>query len=337
MRTFVVAEVGPNHNGSADRALGMIDALSKAGADAVKFQLARPEMVYSADAFKADYQAVNDGAGPVIEMSRRNQLSRDDHKRLYDACRRAGVAYMCTAFDLDSLEFLDRTFDLPYFKVPSGEILSVDMLEYMAGRGRPILLSTGMATLDDIGRALGVLESQGSKDITILHCVSCYPAAYGLINLNVMKSLASRFGRPIGYSDHTQGPECCLAAVAMGACVVEKHVTPDRDLPGPDHKASATVDEFAALVASIRRIEESMGDGDKKFSEEESAVRRMARKSVVTVRAIEKGEVIARRDVCFKRPGIGIAPIDIDTVVGRTVRRPIDADRVIRREDLESA
>jgi len=333
-RVLLVAEVGPNHNGDVEMALEIIRRLDGSGVDAIKFQLATPEAVYSRDAYKADYQKRNDGSGSVIEMSRRVQLSRDEHIVLYEACRAIGARYACTAFDLASLQFLDRTFDLPFFKVASGELLSIDMLEYMAARDRPILLSTGMATYDEIGSALGVLDHGGATDVTLLHCVSAYPARGEDINLRVIPELARRFGRPVGYSDHSLGAECCLGAVALGAVAIEKHVTLDKDLPGPDHKASTTVTEFAELAASIRRLDAALGTTEKVFSETEDAIRRMARKSIVARRDIAPGETITAGDITFKRPGTGVAPVDRDRVVGRRAIRAIDADRVVRLEDL---
>lgn len=334
MSTFVIAEIGPNHNGSLDRAIEMIRLLAGSGADAIKFQLAQPEAVYSADAFKAAYQAKNDGEGSVIEMSRRLQLPREAHVVLYQECRRIGIPYMCTAFDLGSLRFLDETFDLPGFKVGSGEMLTLDMLRYMATRRRRVYLSTGMATLDEIDAALNVLTAQGLDDVTLMHCVSNYPAPHADINLRVMNSLAARFDRPVGFSDHSIGPECCLAAVAMGATVVEKHITLDKNLPGPDHKASATIEEFTAMVAAIRKIEAALGRAEKVFSQTENDIRRMARKSLVTVRDLPEGHILTEADLCFKRPGTGLSPMELPHVTGRRLARPVQADRVIRVEDL---
>ncbi len=333
-RTYVIAEVGPNHNGSPETADEMVGRHAETGTDAVKFQLALPEKVYSKDAFKADYQTENDGEGAPIEMSRRIQLPADDHRVLERACRGAGVDYLCAAFDMESLRFLDETNDMPFFKFASGEILSVDMLDYMAGRDRKILLSTGMATFDEIGESLAVLERHGSKDITLLHCVSNYPAPHADINLNVIPELKQRYGRPVGYSDHSIGPECCLGAVALGATVIEKHVTLDKNLPGPDHKASATIAEFTGLVAAIRRLEAALGGADKVFSEAEQGIRRMSRKSIVAARDIAAGQVIGRDDICFKRPGTGFSPLEQEGIVGRAAVRDIRADRVIVADDL---
>ncbi len=334
MTTTIVAEIGPNHDGSIDVALEMIRRLASTGIDVVKFQLAVPENVYSQDAFKADYQRDRDGTGSPLEMSRRLQLSRTDHRRLYAECARLGVRYACTAFDLESLRFLDDNFDLPFFKIASGELPSLDMLEYIAGRSRAVVLSTGMATLDEIAASLAILERNGPKDVTLLHCVSQYPAPHGDIHLRVMVTLAQRFGRPVGFSDHTLGPECCLAAVALGAVVVEKHVTLDRGRPGPDHAASATIEEMAALVTAIRRIESALGKPDKVFAPAEAGIRRMARKSIVATRDIAHGEVIAGGDIAFKRPGTGLSPMDRDRVIGRRTARPLAIDRIIEPEDL---
>ena len=335
MSVYIIAEVGPNHNGSLETALEMIQRLSETGCNAIKFQLAVPENVYSRDAFKADYQIERDGPSSVLEMSRRIQLSFDDHLKLHDACRSAGVHYLCTAFELSSLKFLNESFDLPYFKIPSGEILTLDMLDYVAEQNRPILLSTGMATFDEIEFALNRLDPNQESEITVLHCVSMYPAPIEYINLNVIHALRERFGRMVGYSDHSIGPECCLGAVAMGASVVEKHVTLDKTMPGPDHAASATIDEFRTLVGFIRRLDSALGDTEKIFSPEESETRRAARKSIVTVRDINAGETISARDIVYKRPGTGTPPSQTSSIIGKKTKRFIEQDRLIRERDVE--
>lgn len=335
MSTFVIAEIGPNHNGSLDIALEMVDRLALSGADAIKFQLAQPEAVYSADAFKADYQKQNDGACSVIEMSRRIQLPRDAHRQLKCACEKIGIPYLCTAFDLGSLEFLDQVLNVPRFKVGSGELLTVDMLEYMAHRRKPLILSTGMANHDEIASALAVLTREGLEDITLLHCVSNYPSPHADLNLLAMPELARRFRYKVGFSDHSLGDEACLAAVALGAQVIEKHVTLDKDMPGPDHKASATIEEFCRMVTSIRRVEAALGSAQKTFSAAEEGVRRMARKSIVAARDIPAGTRINKSDLVFKRPGTGLSPLLRDRVIGTTARRDLAADRVIHPGDLE--
>ncbi|MFD2235485.1 N-acetylneuraminate synthase family protein [Phaeospirillum tilakii] len=334
MAVHVVAEVGPNHNGSLETAFEMIRRLAATGVDSVKFQLGAPERVYSRDAFKADYQKRNDGERSAIEMSKAVQFPREAHLALAAACAEAGVAYACTAFDVESLRFLDEAIDLPYFKVASGELLTLDMLEFIAERRRPVQLSTGMSTFEEIDQALGVLTAKGLRDITILHCVSNYPAPYADINLRLLPELARRFGLPVGYSDHSLGVECCLAAVALGACVLEKHVTPDPTLPGPDHKASATIEEMGALVSSVRKVEQALGGAGKVFSAAEEGVRRMARKSIVTAIDLPAGHVLTSTDITFKRPGTGVSPMERDRVIGRRLARPLEADRVITPDDL---
>lgn len=335
-RVFIIAEVGPNHNGSWESALAYIEALTQFDIDAVKFQLAHPELVYSADAFKADYQIRNDGEGSAIEMSRRLQLKPEDHRALYEACRRAGVHYMCTAFDLESLKFLDQNMEMPYFKIASGEILSIDMLEYMAEREHPILLSTGMADYAEIGAAVGILCRKEPKDITLLHCVSNYPAPLEDINLLSLSSLRSRFGLPIGYSDHSLGLECCLGAVALGAMVIEKHVTFDKSLAGPDHRASATIEEFGRLVTSIRHLETALGSAEKVISKAEFEIRKMARKSIVAKKDLTVGTRIQPGDITFKRPGTGFSPLLRDRLIGRRVKKHLAADRVIQAENIDA-
>ena len=264
-------------------------------------------------------------------MARRHQLTRDQHTTVAKACRAAGVGYLCTAFDLESLHFLDREIGLEKFKIPSGEIHTIDMLEYIAGRDLPILLSTGMAGFADIERSLAYL----CGDITILHCVSNYPASAADMHLNLIPEIARRFGRPVGFSDHSQGNDCAIAAVAFGASVVEKHVTLDRTMPGPDHQASATIEEFAQLVKSIRTIETALGGVEQVLSDGEKNVRDVARKSIVAARDLRAGETLQRGDLCFKRPGTGISPLETASVVGRTLARRVECDRLIWPDDLE--
>jgi N,N'-diacetyllegionaminate synthase len=326
---YVIAEIGPNHNGDLALARDMVRRLSDTGVDAVKFQLSIPGNVYSADAYKADYQKTNDGEGSPLDMARRIQLPARDHLILAEDCRTVGLDYMCTAFDIDSLRFLDDNIEMPYFKIASGEIFSADTLDFMARRDRPILLSTGMASFKDIKAALTLLEVEGPKDITILHCVSNYPAPIDSMNLRVTESLREWFGRPVGFSDHSLGNECCLAAAAMGATVLEKHVTADKSMAGPDHKASATIDEMAELVRSVRLIESALGDGIKAFTEAELGIQRMARKSIVAAVDLPEGHLIVASDIRFKRPGTGVSPLDAHLVIGKRLQRAVTADRVI--------
>jgi N,N'-diacetyllegionaminate synthase len=333
--TYIIAEIGPNHNGDINLALKMVDQLAQIGIDAIKFQLAIPENLYSKDAFKAEYQKRNDLSDDLMEAARKRQLSREDHRTLRDMCESKGIQYLCTAFDTDSLRFLDLELNVPIFKIPSGEIASVDILGYIATRPKPIIMSTGMATYTEIHEALQILDPERVKAITILHCVSQYPALAAKVNLRNMVEIRRRFSYPIGYSDHTEGNEAAIAAVALGASVIEKHVTLDRNLPGPDHRASATIDQFRSLVESIRIVEKTLGHTDRIVTEEDEIMAKVARKSIVSRRNLNPGELISEDDVCFKRPGTGFRPTELDSILGRRVSQPIGADRVIHPEELE--
>lgn len=334
MKTYIIAEVGPNHNGSVKLAQEMIEKLARAGTNAVKFQICIPEEVYSLDAFKARYQKENEKSATPLEMSKSYQLSFEDHKILYQVCRENNVDYLCSAFDMKSLVFIDENFDMPFFKIPSGEIFTLDMMEYIAKRNRSVILSTGMATYPEIGVVIDLLNKGHKKRIILLHCVSNYPTPHKDVNLNVMAQLKDRFGYEVGFSDHTIGNECAIAAVSLGAVVVEKHVTLDRNMPGPDHKASATVDEFAELVKAIRNIEKALGGNKKIFSESELEIKNVARKSMVSKRDLLPGETIAKSDICYKRPGIGLSPLEETSLIGKKVKRKIPKNRVIRKEDI---
>lgn len=333
-QVYIIAEVGPNHNGSLDRALEMVEKIAATGVNCVKFQMTDPYMLYSDDSFKANYQNANDKSKGAREMSLSYQLKREDHIKLYEKCQELGVDYGCTAFDMESLLFLDEHFDMPYYKIASGEIFSMDMIDYMSTKKKPIILSTGMATYDEIRLSVDLLNRNFKKDITILHCISNYPARYEEVNLNNMLEIKKLFGYEVGFSDHTIGNECAIAAVAMGASMVEKHVTLDKTLPGPDHKASIDIDELASLVSSIRHIEQAMGVSERVFSNAQREISRVARKSIVSKHAIKKGDVIKTDDICFKRPGTGFLPIETEKVVGKTALCDIEADRVIRAEQI---
>lgn len=333
-KTYIIAEVGPNHNGSLSRAKKMVNKLSKIGVDAVKFQLNIPEELHSSDSFKVIYQKENDSSKSPFAMSKKYQLSFEEHKKLYECCINNGVDYLCSAFDLESLEFIDKNFNLPYFKIPSGEIFSLDIIDYISRRHKPIILSTGMATYSEIEIAINLLNRNFKKNITILHCVTDYPAPIDNINLNVMLELKRRFNCKVGFSDHTRGNECAIAAVSHGANIIEKHVTIDRSLPGPDHKASATIDQFSELVNNIRNINKAMGTSKKIFSDSEIENRRSVRKSIIAKKDIKKGSVISENDICFKRPGTGFLPIEIDFVIGKKSKVNIKKNKVIMKGDL---
>ena len=243
----------------------MIDKLAEIGVDAVKFQLTIPESLFSLDSFKPKYQRNNVKHLSPIEMSRKNQLSTENHIALYESCKNHTIDYLCSAFDLECLRFINTQFNLPYFKIASGEILSLDILEYISQIKKPIILSTGMATYEEIKTSIAILNRKFRKEITILHCISNYPTPYKDVNLNVIRELKDRFGYPVGFSDHTIGIECAVASVSMGASIIEKHVTLDKGQSGPDHKSSVTIEEFEQLVLAVRHIEMALGKSDKEF------------------------------------------------------------------------
>ena len=335
MNTYIIAEVGPNHNGSVDIAIEYIEALAKIGVNAVKFQLVRPKNLYSEDAQFSAYQKKNVNFSSPIKMGEKYQLSFEDHKILFDECNKNNVQYLCSAFDLESIVFLNTNFNLPYFKIGSGEIFSLDIINYISEQKTPIILLTGYASFDEIEISIDLFNQNFKKDITILHCISRYPTPVESVNLKVMLELKNRFMYPVGFSDHTINNDCAIAAVAMGASIIEKHVTFDKDQEGPDHRASITIAEFENLVKSIRNVEMALGHSTKKVSEEEYEVAKFARKSIVSNKKIFAGEVISKDMISYKRPGFGFLPTQLDKVVGKVARRAIKENRVINKEDLE--
>lgn len=334
-KVYLIGEVGPNHNGSVETALTMIDKMADAGVDCVKFQMTDPYLLYSDDSFKASYQKKNDKAKGAREMSLSYQLKRESHILLYEQCKKRGVDYLCSAFDLESLIYLDEHFDMPYYKIASGEIFSLDMIDYISMQNKPIILSTGMATYDEVDKALKLLNRHSKKDITVLHCISNYPAKYEEVNLRNMTTIKNKFGCKVGFSDHTVGNECAIAAAAMGATIIEKHVTLDKMANGPDHKASINISELISLVNAIRHIEVALGSYERQFSESQREISRVARKSLITTHAMKAGDTITKDDFCFKRPGTGFLPIEQDLVIGHHLLVDIDANRVIRRDFID--
>ncbi len=327
----VVAEAGVNHNGSLDRALAMVDAAAEAGADMVKFQAFRAAELASADAETASYQAENSGQRAQLAMLRELELDMDAFEALAARCRERGIAFLCTAFDADLLDAL-VALGMTTIKVPSGELTNAPLLERVAGFGLPVLLSTGMATLDEVEEAVGTLRRGGADEITVLHCTSLYPAPMASVNLRAMTAMAERLGLPVGYSDHTPGDAVAIAATALGARVIEKHFTLDRALPGPDHKASLEPAELAAMIRRVRDVTEALGDGVKRPAEGEADTARVVRRSWHAARDLAKGATIGVGDATLKRPASGLAPAR--SPVGRKLAHPVKADAPIRAEDL---
>lgn len=322
-RIIVIAEAGVNHNGSLSLAKQLIDAAAAAEVDYVKFQTFKTENLVTLNAEKAEYQQRNTGeTESQFSMLKKLELSKKDHDELIDYCRIRNVKFFSTAFDLESLDYL-HSLNLGLWKIPSGELTNYPYLKKIAGFGEPVILSTGMSELEEVREALQVLLSNGLKreHITLLHCTTEYPTPWTDVNLRAMQTLQDTFGVNVGYSDHTEGIEVPIAAAALGAKVIEKHFTVDRNLPGPDHKASLEPAELKAMVTAVRHIEESLGDGRKIIAESERKNRDIARKSIIAARDIAQGEVLRETDLIVMRPGTGISPMRWNEVIGRIAIR----------------
>ena len=355
-RMLVIAEAGVNHNGSLDLARQLIDAAATAGADAVKFQTFRSSAVISRFAVKAQYQITNTGVEESqLDMVRKLEFGAAEHAALIEHCRSRGILFLSTPFDLDSVALLTREFDLPRLKIPSGEITNLPLLLAVGRAGKPIIMSTGMAALEEIESALSALAFaliSGPNErptaqklaaayrnararellrlrVVLLHCTTEYPAPFEDVNLRAMDTMAEAFGLPVGYSDHTPGVTIPVAAVARGAVVIEKHVTLDRTLPGPDHVASIEPQELTSMVRMIRDVEASLGDGLKRAMPSEIKNIAIARKSLVAARAIARGELYSEANLTTKRPGSGVSAMYYFDYLGRTAARDYAADELI--------
>lgn len=327
-KTLIIAEAGVNHNGSLEIAKKLVRTAKECGADIVKFQTARLDSLVSKFAEMADYQKANTGkVESQKEMLSRLLLSFEDFVELAAYCKEVGIMFLSTPFDIESIRFLNDMQDI--WKVPSGEITNYPYLVEIAKTGKRVILSTGMSDMDEIRAALDLLKKNGSGEITVLHCTTEYPAPLNEVNLNVMTTLRNEFGCKVGYSDHTKGIEVSLAAVAMGAEAIEKHFTLDRNMEGPDHKASLEPDELKALVDGIRNIELAKGSFEKAPTESELKNRAVARKSIVAARDIKRGEVLTEENLTTKRPGSGISPMRWKEVVGTAAKRDFTEDELI--------
>lgn len=332
---LIITEAGVNHNGDVGLALALVDAAADAGADAVKFQTFRTEALVTARAEKAAYQVDNTGeGGSQMAMLQRLELSPEDHVVIQQRCAERGITFLSTPFDEGSADLLAE-LGVPAFKLSSGDLTNLPFLRHVAKIGRPMIVSTGMADLAEVEAAVREIEATGLREIVLLHCVSNYPAPVEEVNLRAMDTMASAFGYPVGYSDHTLGDEVSIAAAARGARVIEKHFTLDRELPGPDHRASLEPAEIAQLVRSIRNVEAALGDGQKRPTPSEMSTARVARKSLVAGRAIAAGEVLAEADVAIRRPADGLPPRLITFVVGRRARRDLAAGDPITLAELD--
>ena len=325
----IIAEAGVNHNGDIIIAKKMIDFAKEAGVDYIKFQTFIPENLVSKYAKKAEYQKITTASDESqLQMLRKLMLSKNEFIELSDYCKATSIGFISTPFDLESVGFLN-SFNMDFWKVPSGEITNLPYLVKIAKTGKPIILSTGMSDLDEIDEAISALKDNGARKITLLHCNTQYPTPMEDVNLNAMLTLKDRYNCDVGYSDHTLGIEVPIAAVALGATVIEKHFTLSSSMEGPDHKASLEPKEFKSMVSAIRNIEKALGTGNKVASPSETENKDIARKSIVASRMIKKGEVFSKDNITTKRPGSGISPMRWYNVIGAVAKRDFQEDELI--------
>lgn len=331
---MVIAEAGVNHNGNLEIALRLVDAAAEADADVIKFQTFKAEEVISPVAPKAAYQVRTTGAAESqLEMVRKLELPPAAFATIDRHCRERGLLFLSTPFDRGSVDLL-QNLNIAAFKIPSGEVTNLPFLTYVAKQRKPVILSTGMSTLDEVAAAVEAVLAAGTGELALLHCVSNYPALASSVNLRAMKTLEQRFGVPVGYSDHTEGIEISLAAAALGACIVEKHFTLDRTLPGPDHRASLEPRELAVLVRGVRTIESALGDGRKVPAAEELNTAAVARRSLVAVRDLAAGTILTEENIAIRRPGTGLPPSTLPNVLGRRLRQDVVAGALLSLEML---
>ncbi len=333
-KTLIIAEAGVNHNGSLEMACRMVDVAKDMGADLIKFQTYIPENLVTKKAPLAAYQKKNQKEESQYEMLKKLALSFDEFSYLSDYCKKVGIPFISTPFDMDSIEFLCK-LNMPFWKIPSGEITNYPYLKKIASFSQPIILSTGMSTMEEVEAAVDLCVKNGSKDISLLHCTTEYPAPIESVNLKAMDTLKERFHMPVGYSDHTKGIEASVIAVAHGASIIEKHFTLDCSLPGPDHKASLDPESFKEMVKAIRRTETLLGDGIKEPCLVELANREVARKSIVAARNISRGEIFTEQMLSTKRPGNGICPMRWEELIGKVASREYNVEEQIDASECE--
>ena len=330
--TFIIAEIGVNHNGSIELAKNMIKSASRCGVDAVKFQTFRSEDLVTENAKTADYQQKYANESSQLEMLKKLELTFEDFKELKDYASKCNVMFISSPFDINSVDLLEN-LNVSLYKLGSGELNNFELIDYVQKTNKPIILSTGMATLEEIKETYDFIENK--ENLIILHCITGYPTSFEEANLNFIKTLQDEFDVPIGFSDHSPGIELPIAAVALGACVIEKHFTLDKTLEGPDHKASLNPIEFKAMVDAIRNVEVAMGDGVRRFSENELEIKKIARKSIILNEDVSEGMTIEKKMLTIKRPGTGIAPKYINQVIGKRVNQDLNKNTVLKWEYLE--
>ena len=330
-KVFIIAEAGVNHNGSIELAYKLIDIAVEAGADAVKFQTFKAENLVTKSADKADYQKqTTDESESQFEMIKKLELDFDIHKKLINYCKEKDIMFLSTPFDHESIDLLNE-LQLQIFKIPSGEITNLPYLRHIGSLNKIVFLSTGMSNLKEIGDALAILTNAGTlnENITVLHANTMYPTPMEDVNLNAMQTIHKEFGVAVGYSDHTLGIEVDIAAVAMGASIIEKHFTLDKAMEGPDHKASLEPEELKAMVSAIRNIEKALGSNEKILSPSEEVNINIVRKSIVANQNIKKGDLLTDKNIAAKRPGGGISPMRWDEIIGTVASKDYNTDELI--------
>lgn len=338
-KTYIIAEVGANHNGSYKLAKKYVDVISKLDVNAVKFQLADSSQVFSKEAFLADYHKKSKGYKAnqnLILEDKNRQLSRKEHLRISKYCKKKKIDYLCSPFDLGSLKFLINEIKIKKIKIPSGEIFSIDLLKFLnkSKKNLKIILSTGMATYKEISKSLRFLKNISKKNIKLLHCISNYPTKIDKVNLLSISEMKKRFKCEIGFSDHTVDNLTSAIAVGLGATIIEKHVTLNKNLPGPDHKMSLSISQFRDLVRKVRTVEKMLGSKLKPISKEELKIQKVARKSIVSNKRLKVGSRIKIQDISYKRPGTGILPIFYKKILNKKVKKLIHADTTILKKYL---
>jgi N-acetylneuraminate synthase len=334
-KIFIIAEAGVNHNGKLDLAYELVDVAKETGADAIKFQTFKAEKVVSSKAPKAEYQKkATSSDESQLEMIKKLELSFEDFVKLKKYCDKKGIMFLSTPFDHQSIDFLYNLIDI--YKIPSGEIINYPYLKHIAAKNKPIIMSTGMTNLGEVEEAINTIRTVNSEaKISLLHCTTNYPTSYEEVNLKAMQTLAAAFKLPVGYSDHTLGIEVPIAAVALGARIIEKHFTLDKKLLGPDHKASLEPGELKEMIKAIRNIEKALGDGIKKPNQSEIEIIKVARRSIIATRDIRVGEIIKESDIIIKRPGTGIPPKFKEIVIGMRIINDIRQDEPFRWENFK--
>ena len=328
-KVFIIAEAGVNHNGSMEIAIKLVDAAASAGADAIKFQTFKAENLVCKNAAKAEYQLeTTNEKESQFDMLKKLELTSEMHEQLMAYCKQKEIMFLSTPFDVESLHYLNEK-NIAILKIPSGEITNYPFLREIGKTGRKVILSSGMSTLEEVRRAVKVLKESGSKEITVLHCNTEYPTPYTDVNLKAMLTLKKELGVEVGYSDHTQGIEVPIAAAALGATVIEKHFTLDRNMDGPDHKASLEPDELQSMVQAIRNIEAALGDGIKMPTKSEKRNIDVVRKSIVAKCDIAEGEVFTENNLTTKRPGTGVSPMLWQQIIGQKAKRNFSIDELI--------